>query len=771
MRTKEAKGLLETAKERYRVMTEADQENRRQAMIDLKFVNEPGQQWELNMKSERGDRPCYEFNKLRVTCKRVINDMRSNRPQGKIRAVEDGDKEGAELREGLVRNIWNISDGDTVIDYAAEYQVPAGLGAWRVSTRYSDDTAFDQDIIVEPIINPFTLYCDPSCTDLLKRDAEDWIVTEKISYKAFEARYGEAEKHDFEEETEFDDEDEWQDEDRVRIAEYWYKKPQKKELWLLQSGETVDSETDEAKGISPEMIARKRPIVTHKICYVIVSGTRVLEGPHEWAGREFPFVMVHGEYVQIDGKPYWWGLVRFAKDAQRSYNISRTSIAEGIAMSPQAKWWATADQAKGLTDQWATAHKKNFPFMLYNADGKAPGPPQRMGGADVPIALIQESQLASEEIKAVTGIFDPSLGAQSNETSGRAIYARQQQGEIATFNYQDNMGKAIRRTWEIVLDLIPEIYDTEREVRILGSDGAETYQRINTIVTGEDGKPVRVHDMASGKYDVTITVGPNFATQRQEAAETYGQLSQQFPQLMGVAGDLVFKSMDLPYAEDIAERLKVLLPPEIQKQMQSDVPPEVSQAMMQADMAMAQVQEYARLVQEANAELQEDKAEADAIQAQIKVDVAELKAAKAEFDAHVAEETAKLIQQSAGLTEKQASIIAKSAELKEKAAQIGSDIDAQNTDGIEIAARLDEVLAEFMSAAQETIRSMQEKEAQIEKAANRSPIHGQVRREGGKLVADVEYDDGTKRQIAAVREKGGLRIVPDSEGIGGENSP
>jgi hypothetical protein len=768
MRKKESKDLLQRAKDRYLTMYEADQENRRAAMDDMKFINVPGEQWDENMKQERGKRPCYEFNKLRVTCKRVINDMRANRAQPKIRAVEDGDKEQADIREGLVRNIWNMSDADTVIDNAADYQVGAGMGAWRVDTDYSDDGAFEQDIIIREIPNPFALYCDPSAKDHLKRDADDWIYTEKITHKAFEAKYGKKEAKDhFEDSIEFDDDDIWEDEENVRVAEYWYKEPVKKELWLVpneQTGEqmVVDSESDEAAGIPPEMIARRREVMTNQIYWCVVSGSRVLEGPTEWASNEFPFVVIYGEQMVIDGRPLWWGLPRFSKDAQRAYNVARTAIAETIAQAPQAKWWATVDQAKGHTEKWAVAHKENFPFLLYNADQKVPGPPLRMGGADVPIALIQESQLASEEIKSTSGIFDPSLGAQSNETSGRAIYARQQQGEIATFNFQDNMAKGIKRTCEIVLSLIPNIYDTERELRILGSDGAEDYVKVNQLVQvpGTD-QVVRVNDLAAGKYDVAVTVGPSFSTKRQEASEIYGQLGQQWPDLMAVAGDLVMKSMDLPYAEDIADRLKVMLPPQIQQQMQEgqEMPPEVQQAMAQVEQMSQQVQQHGQLVQAASAELEGQKAELEKTVAQMKTEQANIKAARAEFDAHVAEVQLGFSEKDSTLREKALDIERKAIEMKEQALQPVAEEVRQYLmaeDAIAKTDEIDDILASFMEATDMAVTAAQQQ-------ANRKIVSGSTRRDGGRLIADIEYDDGTTRSVAAIRKDGQLQIEPEQD--------
>lgn len=642
--------LISKVRDCLKTASDADSANRRAAMLDLKFLNVPGEQWDQILRNERGDRICREYNKLRITAKRIINDMRANRPQGKVRAVEDGDKDTADVIEGLIRNIWNVSDGDTVIDYAAEYQVGGGYGAWRINTEYSTDTAFEQDIKVEGLKNPFCLYMDPAASDPLGRDAEYWILTERISKTSYEARWPKKEIVSFDGD-EFDDEDEWSDGETVRICEYWYKEPATRTLYLTQDGKTVDA-ADLKPGEELQLqIARTRVVKCHKIMMCIVGGgDALLDKPTEWAGGMFPFVPVYGERMVIDGKTLWHGITRFAKDAQRSYNEARTAITETIAMAPQAKFWATPAQALGHTDKWAEAHKKNFPFLLFNPDAQNPGPPARMGGPEVPVALIQESQIASDEIKAVTGIFDPSLGEQSNETSGRAITARQKQGEIATYNYMDNMAKGIRRTWEILIDLLPKIYDTERSVRILGVDLSEKYQKINAMVQDPaTGEMQAINDLSRGKYDVTVTVGPSFATQRQEATELYTQLGTAVPQLWAVAGDLIMKSMDLPYADKMAERMKLMLPPQIQ-QAEADgkpLPPEVQQAMQQADQMMQVAQQQSQLVQQAAQEVQQSDAELDKKKAEIQTLIQNLKTEEARFEAKVEKVKAQFAQQEA----------------------------------------------------------------------------------------------------------------------------
>ena len=770
MRKKDNQKLLEKIKGRWKAMSDADQENRREAMEDMKFCFVPGNQWDLNMKQERGQRPAYEFNKVRISVKRVINDMRANRPAGKVRAIEGGDKETAELYEGLIRNISNRSEFETITDYAAEYQVAGGFAAWRVDVDYADDDIFDQDIWVRGIENPYCLYHDPAAKDFMKRDAEDWILTERITHGEFERRFGEdAEKSDFQGDIEFDDED-WADEDDVRIAEYWYKKPVTKELWQLQDGAVVDSESDEAEAIPPEAILKTREVMTNKICRVMASGQRLLTEPEDWAGRKFPFVVVYGEYIVVDGKTQWYGLVRHAKDAQRSYNVVRTGVIENIAQAPKSKIVATAEQVAGLEQQWQTAHKKNYPFMLYNSDPNAPGPPQMLPGPSVPSGLAAEQQFASDDLKAVTGIFDASIGARGNETSGRAIYARQQQGEIATFNYQDNMSKAVQYTYEILIDLIPEIYDAEREIRVLGSDGAEDYKRINQVVMDyETMTAIRVNDITTGKYDVTVTSGPNFATQRQEAAETYSQLAQGNPEIMSIAGDLVFKSMDLPYAEDIGERLKFLLPPQVQESLGEDkeVPPEVQQMMAQAQEAMQMVEQRAQEVAQLEQQASESKSQADAAQSDIRAEIANLKAEKAEFEAHVAKQMAALVQKESQIIVKEAGAELKMSELTGEVAEIQQQ--ERESAAVQIES-IDNVLSQFMQAVDSAVGSLDRRAAQINRAANRQVVSGSTRRENGQLVADVNYDDGTSRQVRAKRENGEIVILP-TEADGGPEPP
>ena len=111
----------------------------------------------------------------------------------------------------------------------------------------------------------------------------------------------------------------------------------------------------------------------------------------------------------------------------------------------------------------------------------------------------------------VTGIYDASLGSRSNEISGRAILARQREGDTGTFVYIDNWSRAIRHTGKILVDLIPHVYDTARTLRIVGEDGRTDVLEINRPM-GLDADwgvtPRIMNDVTVGSYDVVLDMGP-----------------------------------------------------------------------------------------------------------------------------------------------------------------------------------------------------------------------------------------------------------------------
>jgi hypothetical protein len=665
---------MATVRERYAACVEHEQDLREQAAEDIRFVNLPGSQWDEAQKKKRGKRPCYEFNLLRQHCRQITGDQRQARPSIKVRAVEDDDAEGAQLRQGLILNIEGQSNAERAYDTGFSFAAEGGFGCWRIVTEYSDDDAWEQDIRIKEVRDPFAVWFDPSAVQYDRRDARFAFYEENLPRAVFEARYPKAAVTEFDGANPHGD---WFGKDTVRVAEYWVKKPVKRTILLLSDGRSVDADEvaaslDElaAQGIT---VKREREVQTDKVCMYVVSGAEVLSGPHEWPGKFIPLVPVYGDLVYIDGRDVYSGVVRHAKDAARLVNYTTTTAMETVAKLPKVPYLVTPKmlEGAGVKQMWERAATEDPLFLPYTPDANAPGGrPVREAGPDFPAALVNLSGVFQDLTKGVTGIHDVSRGANPGQQSGKAILALQNKGDVANFNYQDNLARSIRYTGEILLDLIPKVYDTERVVRVLGRDGGEKFEKINAMVQDQQtGQWVKVNDLSAGKYDVTVTTGPSFSTQRAEMVELMNGLFQSQPQAFPLFGDLFFKALDAPQAQEMAERAKFLLPPPLQQQQGKGepLPPEVAMAMQQAQQAMQEAEQRVMALQQAEQKVAQEKAATDAekaainaqraqIAADIKVAQAELDKRDAEFKAMVAQFDAKVATTNAGFAQREAAM-------------------------------------------------------------------------------------------------------------------
>lgn len=659
---KDEKELLETVRTRFARCIDHDSDQRKLAQDDLKFAFVQGSQWDEASKKARGLRPCYEYNKVRQHIRQVTNDQRQNRPAIKIRAVEEGDKDTANTLQGLVRNIESVSNAERAYDTAFEIAVAGGFGGWRVVAQYADDDGFDQELRIKEVRNPFSLYLDPGAQEWDRRDALFGFVTEILSESEFKVRYPDAKISSFDGDADWANQ--WFFDEKVRVCEYWYKKPYTKTICLLSNGETVDKAEvapvlDELAAEKGVTIVREREVQCMKVYQCVVSGAEVLSKPVEWKGKFIPIVPVWGDLVNIEGRDLFSGMVRFSKDAAKGYNFTRTMAVESVANAPKAPWLVTPKHLEGgLQKIWDEANVENFPYLPYNPDPNVPGGrPMREPPPDVPASLIALAQLDNDDLKATMGQFDASLGKQSNETSGKAIIARQREGDNANFNYIDNLGRAIKYTGEILVDLIPHYYDTPRTIRILGEDGSEEYAELYGETTDQQtGQAVKVNDLSRGRYDVTVTVGPTFATQRMEAAELLTNIMQSAPDTAPILADLVVKNMDGPGTDEASKRLRRLaiknglVPPtdeDREDEQANPTPPnplaelEMRQKKLEGDAVelanmklMKEIQAPAEMPQAENPELELAKLQAEREIAALNAESAErIKVAELQFEA------------------------------------------------------------------------------------------------------------------------------------------
>lgn len=582
------KELLKTIRERFNQATEFESVNRQERLDDVRFAR-LGDQWPEYAKYDRNrpgkERPMLVVNRLLQFRDRVVNEIRQNTPSIRIRPATDGaDQETAEVLMGLVHHIQDNSNASIAYDTAVEWQVDTGLGYIRVRNDWASDTSFDQEIYIDRIPDPFKVYYDPHSKSPDGSDAEWAILAEEIPKDEFKRLYPGVD------ETNFDaagngDMQGWYTKDSVRIAEYYWLEHEPAQIQNPETGEIRDT-------------------FIRKCMWAKCVGDKVLERT-EVPTKFIPIVPVVGHEVWLQGKCYRSGLVRNAKDAQRLYNYYLSANAENVALAPKAPFIGVSGQFES-DPNWGRANKESLAYLEYDPvsiAGTPVGAPQRAMPPQASPAIMQAIQLAENDIMQSMGIYQPSLGDQSNETSGRALLLRQKQSETGNFHYQDNLNRAIRQIGRIVVDMIPKIYDHARVIRILGEDGTPREVNIDPNLpqasANTDNPEIdSIYNIGMGQYDVVCDSGPSYATKRDEAANMMLALTQANPSLFQTVGDLMMKNMDWPGAEEISKRLQMMLPPELQPTAQGEkVDPQVIQAQRMMDQMASQMEEMGQELQ------------------------------------------------------------------------------------------------------------------------------------------------------------------------------
>jgi hypothetical protein len=618
---------LEIMRQRLTMATAAYSESRTSELDDLKFsAASPDNQWQWpsDVLATRGAvdgintaaRPCLTINKLPQHIRQITNDMRQNRPAGKVIPVDDkADIKVAEIYDGMVRHIEYISDADVADDTACENQVTFGEGFFRILTEYCDDESFDQDIRIARIRNSFSVYMDPTIQDPCGSDAEWCFICEDILKTEYERLYPNAKPITSLQAEGTGDESlsAWLSEDTIRIAEYFYVQHSKGTLNLYADGSTRMSDSEEVKlleggGIKP---VKTRTVDVRKIKWVKTNGYEVLE-EKDWAGKWIPVIRVVGNEFQIEGRMYVSGIVRNAKDAQRMYNYWASQEAEMLALAPKAPFIGYGGQFEGYENQWKTANTQNWPYLEVNADvtdqaGNALPLPQRAQPPMLSAGILQAKMGASDDIKSTTGQYDASLGAEANEKSGKAILARERQTDTGTYHYVDNYARAVRYRTRQIVDLIPKVYDTKRIARIIGLDGETEHVKVDPDlqvpmqeVKDQNGAVIeRIYNPSIGKYDVCVTTGPSYMTKRQETAEMMIELSQGItdPQLGMVMRYFTMKNMDFPEAQEFANVIKKMVQPGL-LDGDEDESPEMAAAKQQIEAMGQQIEQMGGMIQE-----------------------------------------------------------------------------------------------------------------------------------------------------------------------------
>lgn len=584
--------ILEEAKKLFKVCQDTNEDNYQNAKNDIEF-GMIGKQWDdadVKSRALKG-KPCLTINKLPSYMRQVINDARQNKPAIVVNPVDsESDPDTAEILNGLIRNIEVTSKADIAYDNAITQAVTGGFGYIRVGVEFAYDDTFDKDITIEPITNQFSVYGDPYST---MPDGSDWnhcFLWEMMTKDDFKDKYGDKAMGSWETMTDYTElSAPWAGDDSVMICEYWCRKKITRKICQLSDGSVVDSDVYDEHAEEYQILGltkvQERETQSYKVTQYILTGAEVLE-KNEWAGKYIPIVPCYGDEVWLEGERHLKSQIRDAKDAQKQFNYWRSTATEEAARHGKSTVMGKVGTFNTDSHKWATLGAIDHAYVQY--DGMEPPIiiPPTMGSA----AALQEAMNSSEDIQATMGMFNASIGAQGNEKSGKAIIARQRESDTGTFHFIDNLSRCIRHVGCIVVDLIPHVYNGNRVIRVLGEDKKEikNVQLSNEpseSVDNETGEIVKIYDLSLGKYDVTVTAGASYSTMRQEAASQMIEMMRINPSASQIMGDLLAKNLDWPGAEEIAERFKAMLPPQLQDQN-----PQVMQLQQQLQLTQQQAQ-------------------------------------------------------------------------------------------------------------------------------------------------------------------------------------
>lgn len=586
---------LAPVRERFEKIAELWAADRKRYKEDIKFM--AGEHWPADIKAQRDKdgRLTLVVDKLSQYQHQVVNDSRQNRPQIKVRPVDSrADIKTAEIFDGLMRHIQDRSNADTTYDIALECATGGGFGFIRLLHEYAHDDTFEQEICFKPIPNPLQVYFgehkEPDGSD-----CKECFIIEEMPIDEFKGTWPDFDIKDWEGSgTKYGD---WCGE-KVRIAEYYRVVKEPRLLHLLADG-TVASDDDYqlalANGVPVPDIKESRNIPINVVKWSKLCGSGYLEKERDTIWKWIPVIPVWGNTQNIDGEVRHVSMIHNAKDAQLLYNYSRSAFAERVGQTPESPWIAAAGQIENYEEDWDGSMRVRVQrYDPIDVNGAVLPAPQRQSPSDIPTGFAKDMELSEHDIQGSLGMYNASLGRRGNASSGIQEREQARKGEIATFHYHDNLARALRHAGRLCVYAIPKVYDSARVVRALGIDGEAQMVHIDPTQP-EAMKKVgskTIYNLGVGTYDVAVAVGPSYQTRRLESAAEMAAVAQRDPNFIGMYGDLYFKSQDWPIAQELSDRAKLLLPPQVQQAESNDeVSPEVATVKAQAQSAITQLQQ------------------------------------------------------------------------------------------------------------------------------------------------------------------------------------
>lgn len=586
--------IWEEARDRLKIADEAYSDNRKRAKEAMIFRD--GKQWDDEPQVDVEDSIELTINLTDTFVRRVVNNIKQQRPRGKCHPVGDGaDLELAEIINGIGRHVETRSEASIAYDLAAERAVDAGEGYFRLVAEYESPRSFRKDLRILPIPNIFSVSMDPSAIMPSGADQNWNVISTLMKRQEYRRRYPNAKNVNWVDSERTQSRIDWEDKESVRLAEYFRIREKGEKLYMIrdktqQEHYLFQSELPRVPGqrFSLESsvnlltqagakIEGERDSMKRQVEWFRLNGLVVVER-QQLPGNFIPVFRVDGNSVDIDGKVSRKGMVDGLMDAQRMVNYGEVAKIKRLGLAPKAPWVAAEGQLDGHPE-WDNANQKAYPVLVYKPivieTGSLPvmvPPPARQEPAQIEAGFSEFVQGMRSNLMGLAGApNEPGQDEKGVVVSGRAIDRRQWLSDQSHFQYYDHLTQAIAQCWRVIAEYIPAYFsEPGRMQRIIGEDSTPQMVKVNEQ-TDEDGVMRIKNDLSVGTYDVVMDTGPGYDTKREEGAENMIELLK-IPALAEIiaktAPDLVFRSIDHPYMQELADRLMAANPEGLKKVME-----------------------------------------------------------------------------------------------------------------------------------------------------------------------------------------------------------
>jgi hypothetical protein len=581
---------------------------------DMKFATRD--QWSSIERTEftRTFKVCMQSNKMLDNVNKICGEQRKNNPDLMVRSINGkASQEEINLREDLVRSISYESQNDLIYQQAFRSALFLGWGAFQVDIDYESPRSFNKVIKYKTITDATKASWDPSAVKPHKGDGDYCAYQYVFGKDQFSAEYPNIINPVSYADPRLFLDFQWETRENIVLCDYFIKNWFNIKLLKLSDGRSVTedewkeiqktevkfkSEIAESSSSVREIIKELIPVVVgerrtkdYKIMRYHLIKDRILEFA-EWPSKYLPIIFVDGNSELIEGRQYTKSFIHEGRDVQKYINFLLSERATEIKNRRKEQWLGTPDNIVGQEQMWRNPDVQ-IGILMAKPDPKTGQMPIKQPAWQLSQELLAESQSAAQDLREILG-FNEAQDLQGRDISGKARRERKIEGSMACYIQFDNLSQAIAQSGRVVLDLLPHIVgEDERHMIVTKKDGKTK----NIILNKQNSDGSIENKVEGGDYDIEISSGPSFAVQKEMALEFFQQTIAANPQTFPLVADLWAQNLDIQFRDQVAERFKTMVPPQILakeegKQLPLQPPSPQEQAMkMEMEFKQAEIQE------------------------------------------------------------------------------------------------------------------------------------------------------------------------------------